>query len=105
MNLIDLRDLLVTIGKPVFHHCAIKQSNQYIVWAEDGEGNSGHADNHKTIKVYQGTIDYFTKVEYDPVVNQIEDKLNSANIAWRQNSIQYEEKTEFIHYEWIWEMV
>lgn len=105
MKLSDLKNLLVSVGKPVFHYEATKQSDQYIVWAEDGEGASGRGDNQKTIRVIQGTIDYFTKTEYDDTVDTIEAKLNEADIAWKLNSIQYEQETGYIHYEWVWEMV
>ena len=106
MELVDLRDALITIGPPVSHYEAHKQTDNYIVWAEDGEGQSGHADNHKTIQVVSGTIDYFTKIEFDPVVGLIQNKLNSIDIAWKLNSVQGPEKgTGYIHYEWTWEMV
>jgi nucleosome binding factor SPN SPT16 subunit len=52
-----------------------------------------------------GTIDYFTKTEFDPIVETIQEKLNSIDIAWRLNSVQYEKDTGYIHYEWAWEMV
>lgn len=108
MTLLDLRDLLKGIGPPVYHyHPGEKKikDNKYIVWAEDSEGASGHADNKKTTQVVQGTIDYFTKTEFDPVVEQIQSALNSADIAWRLNSVQHEQETGYIHYEWVWEMV
>lgn len=28
----------------------------------------------------------------------------SPYIAWELNSVQYEEKTGFTHYEWVWEV-
>jgi len=105
MTLQELRDLLLTIGPPAHHYFAKKEKGNYIVWAEDGEGDSGHADNQKTTQVLQGTIDYFTKTEFDPVVEQIQDKLNQAEISWRLNSVQYEEDTGYIHYEWVWELI
>lgn len=105
MKLSDIRDLLLTVGVPVYHFHALKQPNQYIVWAEDTQGDSGHADNHMTIQVIQGTIDYFTKTEFDSIFNTIQEKLNSIDIAWRLNSIQHEKDTGYIHYEWVWEMV
>lgn len=105
MNLVDLRDLLLTIDVSVYHYEASKTEGNYIVWAEDGEGNSGHADNHKTTQGTQGTIDYYTKTEFDPVFDTIQAKLNSADISWRLNSIQHEEDTGIIHYEWIFEVV
>lgn len=105
MSLIELRDLLLTIGVPVGHYEVHKQNDKYIVWAEDSEGASGHGDNKKTTQVLQGTIDYFTRIEYDPIVELIQEKLDSADIAWRLNSIQYEDDTGYTHHEWIWEMV
>lgn len=104
MRLTDLRDLLITVGPPVFHHFASGQTGNYIMWAEDGEAGSVHADDQKIEQSIQGTIDYFTKTEFDPVVNQIQDKLNTADIAWRLNSVQHERDTGYIHYEWIWEV-
>lgn len=104
MNLVDLQNMLLTIGVPVYHFEARKEKGNYIVWAEDGEGSSGHADGQKTTQVIQGTIDYYTKTEFDPIFDLIQEKLNSADIAWRLNSIQYEQDTGYIHYEWVWEV-
>jgi hypothetical protein len=109
MKLTDLRDLLLTVfsslGVPVFHYYATQQSDKYIVWAEDGEADSTSGDNKKIDQVLQGTIDYFTKTEFDPNFQVIQEKLNSAEISWRLNSIQYEEDTGYIHYEWVWELI
>lgn len=105
MSLVDLRDLLLTTGVPVYHYEAHKQENNYIVWAEDGQGSANYSNNHMVIQTIQGTIDYFTKTEFDPVFDTIQGKLNSIDIAWSLNSIQYEEDTDYIHYEWLWELV
>jgi hypothetical protein len=105
MTLVELRDLLLTIMPNVYHYTADKQKGNYIVWAEDTQSGAGYADNHMTTQVLQGTIDYFTKTEFDPVSDQIQEKLNSVDIAWSLNSIQHEEETGYIHYEWVWEMV
>lgn len=105
MNLVDLRDLLLSVTPDTFHYNAHKKPDKYIIWAEDGEAGSGHADNHKTNQVIQGTIDYYTKMEFDPNFNLIQEKLNSVDIAWKLNSIQHEEDTGYIHYEWVWELV
>lgn len=105
MSLVELRDILLTIGVPVFHYFASGQIGNYIVWAEDGQVRAGHGDNHMTTQIIQGTIDYFTKTEFDPVFNAIQLKLNSANMAWELNSIQHEADTGYIHYEWAFEVV
>lgn len=104
MKLNDLRDLLLTITPNVYHYFATGQTGNYILWAEDGEGNSQGADDTKEYQSLQGTIDYFTKTEFDPVSNQIQDALNSADIAWKLNSVQHETDTGYIHYEWLWEV-
>ncbi len=105
MQLVDLGNILSTVVPNTFHYKAFKKSDKYIVWAEDGEAGAGYADNHKTNQVIQGTIDYFTKTEFDPNFELLQAKLNSIDISWRLNSIQHEEDTGYIHYEWIWEWI
>lgn len=105
MTLQSLKTLLLTIGPPVFHYFASGQTGNYIVWAEDGEGDTVHADGQKVERAITGTIDYFTKTENDPVVQQIEDALDSDDgISWYLNSVQYEQDTGYIHFEWVWEV-
>ena len=105
MTLQNLRDLLLTIGPPVFHYFASGQTGSYIVWAEDGEGDTVNADDKKAERALTGTIDYFTITENDPVVGQIENALDADDgIAWKLNSVQHEKDTGYIHYEWIWEV-
>jgi hypothetical protein len=105
MTLNNLKDLLLTIGLPVFHYFAANQTGSYIVWAEDGEGDAVHADGRKVERAITGTIDYFTKTENDPVVQQIEDALDTDDsLAWQLNSVQYEQDTGYIHYEWAFEI-
>lgn len=105
MTLIDLRDLLLTVGVPIFHYEAHEQDGNYIVWAEDGQGDTVSADNQMEDQVIQGTIDYYTKKEFDSIFETIQQTLNSAEISWKLNSIQHERETGYIHYEWIWELV
>ena len=105
MTLQSLKTLLLAIGPPVFRYFATGQTGSYIVWAEDGEGDAVHADGRKVERAITGTIDYFTKTENDPVVKQIEDVLDSDDgISWYLNSVQYEQDTGYIHFEWVWEV-
>lgn len=105
MTLLDLRDLLLTVTSDVFHYHAHKKPDKYIVWAEDGQGDSVFADEKMEDGAIQGTIDYFTKTEFDANAELIELKLTEAEISWRLNSVQHEEDTGYIHYEWIWELI
>ena len=105
MTFEDIKTALLSVTQNVFHFDATGAEGDYIVWAEDGQAGTGHGDNRMTTQVIQGTIDYFTKIEYDPAFGQIQSALNNLGIAWKLNSTQYEEDTGYIHYEWVWEMV
>ena len=51
-----------------------------------------------------GTTDLYTKLEFDPWKEAFEASLDEQEIWWYLNSVQYEEETGFIHYEWVWEV-
>lgn len=74
----------------------------YAVWAEDGEDDSFHGDNHKQEQSIRGYIDYFTKHEFDQTVDDIQEILNRQPVAWLLESVDYEDLTNLIHYKWSW---
>ena len=82
----------------------MKRQKVYIVWAEDGEGDPLELDNNKVEQVITGTIDLFTKSEYDELIDTIQDALNQNSISFNLSSVQYETETEYIHYEWRFEI-
>lgn len=104
MTLLDLGLALMTVGVPVYHLEAYEQTDKYIVWAEDSQADSLWADGRMQEQAIQGTIDYFTRAEFDPNVKKIQKALNDAGVSWRLNSIQYEDTTRYQHYEWVWEI-
>ena len=104
MNLADLEELLAGLSENVFHYEAVGRSDQYIVWSEDSEGGNLNADDQKELQVIQGTIDLFTKMEGDPLFKKIQKTMNENEISWRLNSVQYEEETGYIHYDWVFEI-
>lgn len=83
-------------------HYTRQSTYPYMVWAEDGEENSFHASNHKQEQQITGTIDYFTRTEFDSIVDDIQTILNSEEIGWTLSSVQYEDETNLIHYQWRW---
>ncbi len=102
-KLSPLADMLVEQCSNTYHYwrSAPKGVKAYIVWAEDQEADSLNGNNLKLEQGIHGTIDYFTKTEFDEVVDNIQDGLNGLeNVSWRINSVQYEEETMFIHHEW-----
>ena len=104
MRFENLKAALVSVGVPVSHYEARKQKDQYIVWAEDSQSGGLWADNGMTHQVIQGTVDYFTKMEYDQNVEKIQAAMSNV-VSWRLNSVQYEEDKDYIHWEWVWEAV
>lgn len=104
--LTKIRDALISIeGLTVYHYWHPRLNAPYCIWAEEMEGDSIWTDNHKTEQVITGTIDYFTLTDLDPMVDTIQDKLNSVeNLGWTLSSVQYEDETNLIHYSWDWEI-
>lgn len=76
----------------------------FLVWAEDGESGSEYANDRKTCQALSGTTDYYTRIEYDPVCEKIQEALEQIGAYWELNSVQYEEDTGLIHYEWTWRL-
>lgn len=103
-SLNTVRDALLTVSNDVFHYEAFKKSDKYIVWAEDREGSSIEADNKKIHQSIQGTIDYFTREEKDPNISKIQNALNDYQISFYLNSVQYEDETRYVHFEWVFEV-
>lgn len=99
-----VKEALLTVSKNVWHYRALNSRPPYIVWAEDSEGNSLWADQKKVYAAVQGTADLYTKQEFDPLVDAIQEAFTAAEIPWRLNSVQYEDDTKLIHYEWVWEV-
>lgn len=103
-----VRDALLSTGiGHVYHFERPKDKPEHwIVWQEDGEASSFDGDNRKREQQGRGTIDCFTQIEYDPLLDAIQEALDSApNIAWELESVQYEDETKLIHYEWSFRVV
>ena len=75
-----------------------------LIWAESGEADSFHSDNRKSCQTIQGTVDLFTKTEFDPLLDDVQAALEGLGAAWYLSSVQYEDETNAIHYEWTWEV-
>lgn len=100
-SLETVMNALLTVTDNVGHYTAWDDSDRYIVWAEDTEVASLEADNYKPGQTIEGTIDYFTRTEDDENIGLIPQALNHAGVGWELNSVQYEDDTRFIHYEWL----
>lgn len=101
----EIENALLSVSDNVYHYEALKATPPYIVWAEDNETNMLNTDNKKTVQVIQGTIDLYTLNEKDELAEKIQSALNERDISFSLNSVQYEDETTLIHYEWVFEVV
>ena len=106
MTLTKLKALHDAMPVPMHHYGAHKPAVPYGVWAEDADV-SPSADNVTSTQILSGTTDYYTQTEFDPNVDAIEAVFSGAAawIAAQLSSIQYEDDTGLLHYEWAWEAV
>lgn len=103
-----LGEILAAAAPSVYHYWRPQMDPPYCVWAEDGEDGSLPADNRKGEQSVSGYVDYYTRTEFDPVLDQIQDALNSVDgfpFGWQLSSVDYEDETNLIHYQWTWSMV
>ena len=103
-NLEKVKNTLLSVVKKSYHFTAPdKVSTPYAVWYEEGR-NVVYEDNRAGEASEYGVIHYFTKKEYDAVPDELFEAFTVADICIKLNSIQYEEDTGIIHYEWVWEL-
>ncbi len=103
MTLKDLRDALVEVTPKTYHYSASGAKGNYIVWAEEGQGDVETADD-KSLSGIVGTIIYYTETEFDTKFDEIQIKLNSVDVAWSLESITYDESDDYIIYIWTFEI-
>lgn len=90
------------ITENCYHYYRAKKALPCLVWAESGEEESFHSDNQKSEQRIVGTVDLFTKTEFDPIADSVQETLEDLGATWALNSVQYEEETNLIHMEWSW---
>lgn len=97
--------VLTVLPERTWHFTAPKGTKSpYAVWGEDGQGQAEHTDNRMTGQAIQGTVDYFTREENDPAFAKLQKSLSLHGIPYYLRSVQYEEDTGLIHYQWVWEV-
>lgn len=89
------------LGIPSTHYWHPVKDAPLLIWAEDGSVGF-HSDNRTAEQMVTGTVDYFTHTEFDTNIDSIQTMLDGFMSSWSLNSVQYEEETNLIHYEWEW---
>lgn len=102
-----IADALTSInGIPVYHYWRPAADLKYILWEEDGEASSLEADNRKREQALAGVVDYYTVDEFDPVADEIQEKLNGVEgLYWSYDGVTFEDDTNYIHHTWRWSLL
>lgn len=99
-----IKSVLLSVMPDVYHYTADQKKEHYIVWAEDSGGSVHAVDDRVVDQAIVGTVDYYTKTEFDKNIDLIAAAMIDAKISFRLNSVQYEDETGYIHYEWLFEV-
>lgn len=99
-----IKTALLNVTSNVAHYHQLNACLPYLVWAEEGGIGDLWADNRHTSSMVRGTVNYFTLDEKDGGKERTEEALSSVGASWFLNSVQYEQDTGIIHFEWVWEL-
>lgn len=104
----NLLAALNSTGLPFAHFAWAKDAPEtrqdHGVYAEDDE-LALYANNQHAERVLQGTVDYYTRDDSGTPKTTIEAALDLYAVPYRMESIQFEDDTGYIHYEWVFEVV
>lgn len=103
-KLLNLSRELAKLTDRVYHYRApFETAPSYVVWAEDGR-NDLLAGNVHVEGAWEGTIDLYTRTEFDELADRIPETLEALGCSWSLNSVQVED-SGLIHHEWLFNLV
>lgn len=103
MKLESLRQGFAALGGNVYHYHRSGMEFPCVVWAEEG-ADALNADGNAAEQALRGTLDYFTPQDIDPMIDRIQKQFRAMGLGWSLESVQYEQDTGLVHWEWTWEV-
>lgn len=95
---------LTDTGIPAAHYGWEKNlmpTTDHIVYAEES-GDDFLGDGKHAETGTEGTVDLYTRDYTETTKNKVEAALEGLeNVVWRLNSIQFENDTRYVHFEWV----
>ena len=102
----ELVQMLTDITQNTHHYAAPPNTQPpYIVWQEFDQDEIMDADGEQDVYSVSGTIDIFSLAEKEPLVKQVRESLNGSEVGFYLKSVQYEEDTGLIHWEFEFSLV
>lgn len=79
-----------SLNGQVYHDDSVSRSEfPYLVWSEVSETTPFQIDNHKEEQPIQISVNFYTTTEFDPIVDDIQETLNSLeHVYWELASRQ-----------------
>lgn len=107
-----LRAVIVDGHTLPFAHFAWSSApaGDYGVYGEDFGDNQFNADGRFGERAIRGSVDWFTRTDDLTAFNAIEQCFKDIQaegkgaFGWYLNTVQYENDTHFLHYEWMVEV-
>lgn len=100
MTMSDLANALAGTNYHFAHFAWSKApAGDYGTYGEDS-GNDFECDGVHGERGTECWVHYFTRDDSATPRTTIETALNSLNVPWYLNTVQYENDTGYIHYEW-----
>lgn len=96
----DLVTALTGTGYAFAHHAWSKAPDGDYGTYSENSGEDLTADGKHVERGTEVYINYFTRDDTSTPRTLIETALNNLDIPWYLNTIQYENDTGYIHYEW-----
>lgn len=92
---------LLEVSENVYHYFRpIDPDLPFVVWSESGENSSFSSDDVKAEQAIGVAVDLYTKAEFDPLVDLLQDWFNAVSGSWTLDAVTYEDDSELIHYSW-----
>lgn len=108
-RLSELKNMLLNASLSSFnlyHYWRDNPTVPYVIWQEDGEDVSEYGDNVKLTQQLTGSIDFYTKTEFDPIIDDLQAAMNEfEGFGWDLEEVTFETDTGLIHYHWAWRMM
>ena len=104
MTLEKLCAALLSVSDNVYPFSAPKAAGvPYILYAVEAE-SARWTDDRPDMQVMPGTIDLYCKSDKCPLIRDIPRVLADADVSFYLNSVQHEDETGLLHYEWVFEV-
>nr|DAR62194.1 MAG TPA: Protein of unknown function (DUF806) [Caudoviricetes sp.] len=86
---------------PIFHNFSVKQDGEtYAIWYELGV-NRLDADGEKAEQSMRASVQFFTKIEYSELPEELESFFDSLDIAYENETYaDFNQETGRYHYGW-----